>query len=160
DMGGKRSLAVWIDPRSSLRPETSYAVGVSARSRKGATVGMLDDEESRPEPAADSGKDTPPPPSTSVLGLTLAPLTDELRSRYGFDAKINGVIVTEIDPASQAATKNIRPGDVITEAQQDPVREIKDVEAAIEKVKKAGGKSVLLLVEDAKGDTRFVAVPL
>jgi serine protease Do len=125
-----------------------------------ATVGMLDDEESRPEPAADSGKDTPPPPSTSVLGLTLAPLTDELRSRYGFDAKINGVIVTEIDPASQAATKNIRPGDVITEAQQDPVREIKDVEAAIEKVKKAGGKSVLLLVEDAKGDTRFVAVPL
>ncbi|MGE3230622.1 MAG: PDZ domain-containing protein, partial [Hyphomicrobium sp.] len=87
------------------------------------------------------------------------PLTEDLRSRFGFDAKINGVIVSDIDPASQAASKNIRPGDVITEAQQEPVKEIKDIEAAVEKVKKAGGKSVLLLVEDAKGDTRFVAIP-
>ncbi|MCC7253254.1 Do family serine endopeptidase [Hyphomicrobium sp.] len=123
------------------------------------TVGMLDDEEGKPEPAAEGGSETTPAPSTSVLGLVLAPLTDEARSRYGFDAKINGVIVNDIDPSSQAATKNIRPGDVITEAQQEPVREIKDVEAAIEKVKKSGGKSVLLLVEDAKGDTRFVAIP-
>jgi serine protease Do len=123
------------------------------------SVGMLDDEESKAEPASEGGKEQPPQPSTSVLGLVLAPLSDEARSRYGFDAKLNGVLVTEIDPSSQAATKNIRPGDVITEAQQEPVREIKDVEAAVEKVKKSGGKSVLLLVEDAKGDTRFVAIP-
>ncbi|WP_334148171.1 Do family serine endopeptidase [Hyphomicrobium sp.] len=122
-------------------------------------VGMLDDEESKPEPAPEGGKEQSPHPSTTVLGLVLAPLTDEMRSRFGFDAKINGVLVTDIDPASQAASKNVRPGDVITEAQQEPVREIKDVEAAVEKVKKAGGKSVLLLVEDAKGDTRFVAIP-
>ena len=124
------------------------------------TVGMLDDEDSRPEPAADESKDSTPPPATSVLGLTLSPLSDEMRSRFGFDAKVNGMLVTEIDPSSAAASKNIRPGDVITEAQQEPVREMKDIEAAIEKVKKSGGKSVLLLVEDAKGDTRFVAVPL
>jgi serine protease Do len=122
-------------------------------------VGMLDDEESKPEPAPEGGKEQSPHTSTTVLGLVLAPLTDEMRSRFGFDAKINGVLVTDIDPASQAASKNVRPGDVITEAQQEPVREIKDVEAAVEKVKKAGGKSVLLLVEDAKGDTRFVAIP-
>ena len=122
-------------------------------------VGMLDDEEGKPEPAPEGGKEQSPHPSTTVLGLVLAPLTDEMRSRFGFDAKINGVLVTDIDPASQAASKNVRPGDVITEAQQEPVREIKDVEAAVEKVKKAGGKSVLLLVEDAKGDTRFVAIP-
>jgi serine protease Do len=122
-------------------------------------VGMLDDEESKPEPAPEGGKEQSPQSSTTVLGLVLAPLSDEVRSRYGFDAKINGVLVTDIDPASQAASKNVRPGDVITEAQQEPVREIKDIEAAVEKVKKAGGKSVLLLVEDAKGDTRFVAIP-
>jgi serine protease Do len=34
-----------------------------------------------------------------------------------------------------------------------------DIESAIEKVKKTAGKSVLLLVEDAKGDTRFVSIP-
>lgn len=120
---------------------------------------MLEDEESKAEPAP-AGKEEPAQPATTLLGLVLAPLTDELRNRYGFDAKVNGVIVNDIDPSSPAASKNIRPGDVITEAQQEPVKEIKDVEAAIEKVKKSGGKSVLLLVEDAKGDTRFVAIPL
>jgi serine protease Do len=123
------------------------------------TVGMLDDDESQPEPSADAKEETPPP-SATLLGLVLAPLTDEARARYGFDAKVTGVLVNDIDPSSQAAAKNIRPGDVITEAQQQPVKEVKDIEAAIEKVKKSGGKSVLLLVEDAKGDTRFVAIPL
>ena len=122
-------------------------------------VGMLEDEDIAAEPAGTEKKDEPAQPSTSVLGLTLMPLTDDVRSRFGFDSKINGVIVTEIDPASQAATKNIRPGDVITEAQQELVKAPEDIEKAIEKVKKAGGKSVLLLVEDAKGDTRFVAIP-
>jgi serine protease Do len=123
------------------------------------SVGMLDEEEDNPQPPSEPKKDEPEQPSTSILGLTLAPLTDELKSRLGFDAKINGVIVTDIDPASQAATKNIRTGDVITEAQQEAVRSPADIETAIEKVKKAGGKSVLLLVEDVKGDTRFVAIP-
>jgi serine protease Do len=124
------------------------------------TVGQMEDEEIAAEPAAGQKKDQPPPASTSLLGLTLMPLSDELRGRFGFDAKVKGVVVMDIDPGSAAANKNIRPGDVITEAQQEPVTEIGHVEAAIEKVRKAGGKSVLLLVEDAKGDTRFVAIPL
>jgi serine protease Do len=122
-------------------------------------VGMLNDEEDKPETGPDENKEQPPEPSTSVLGLTLTPLTDDVRNRFGFDAKIKGVIVTDIDPSSQAATKNIKPGDVIMEAQQEPVGTADDLQAAIDKVKKAGGKSVLLLVEDAKGDTRFVAIP-
>jgi serine protease Do len=69
------------------------------------------------------------------------------------------VLVTEIDPVSPAASKNIKVGDVIIEAQQEPVKAPSDIEAGIDKVKKTGGKTVLLLVEDAKGDTRFVAVP-
>lgn len=124
------------------------------------TVGLLEEEEIAAEPAPGEKKEQPPPSSTSLLGLTLVPLTDELRSRFGFDPKVKGVVVMDIDPQSAAASKNIRPGDVITEAQQEPVSEIANIEAAIEKVKKAGGKSVLLLVEDAKGDTRFVAIPL
>ena len=122
-------------------------------------VGMLDEEDDTPTPSTDEKKDEAPQPSSSVLGLSLMPLTDEMRTRFGFNEKVKGLIVGEIDPASAAASKNIRPGDVITEAQQEPVASVKDLETAIEKVKKAGGKSVLVLVEDAKGDTRFVAIP-
>jgi serine protease Do len=124
-------------------------------------VGTLPDEEGEGGGPVDLNKPAqePAPAASTVLGLSLVPLTSELKTRFGFDAKMDGVVVTEIDPSSQAASKNIRPGDIITEAQQTPVKEIKDIEAAIEKVKKSGGKSVLLLVEDAKGDTRFVAIP-
>jgi serine protease Do len=70
------------------------------------------------------------------------------------------VVVTEVDPASPAASKNIKPGDVIVEAAQEQVGTPEDVARSVEKVKKAGRKAVLLRVEDAKGDLRFVAVPL
>ncbi len=122
-------------------------------------VGLLEEDEDKPELSSSKDKEEPKPDSTAVLGLTLLPLTDEMRQRFSFDAKMKGVIVMDIDPGSAAASKNIKAGDVITEAQQEPVDSPDDIQAAVEKVKKSGGKSVLLLVEDAKGDTRFVAIP-
>jgi serine protease Do len=40
------------------------------------------------------------------------------------------------------------------------VATVEDVTKGIEKVRKAGRKAVLLRVEDAKGEMRFVAVPI
>ncbi|MGQ0673036.1 MAG: Do family serine endopeptidase [Hyphomicrobium sp.] len=121
-------------------------------------VGQLDEPEEKVE--LNGGKpDGEKPATSSVLGLTLVPLTDELRAKAGLDAKIKGLVVMEIDPDSPAAQKSIKPGDIIVEAQQEPVASAEDVMKSIDKVKQAGGKSVLLLVEDGKGDTRFVAVP-
>jgi serine protease Do len=88
------------------------------------------------------------------------PLSDELRQQFGFDAKMKGLLVVEIDPDSPAASKNIRVGDVIVEVQQEAVATVDDLNATVEKVKRTGAKSIILLVEDAKGDTRFIGVPL
>ena len=121
-------------------------------------VGLLEDEEDKPEPASEK-KEEQKPAEPSVLGLTLQPLNDEVRQRLGFDQKLKGLVVTDIDPNGPAASKNIRLGDVVTEASQTPVTSLQDLQAAIEKIKKEGGKTVLLLVEDNKGDARFVAVP-
>lgn len=96
----------------------------------------------------------------SLVGVKLAPLTDELRSKFGIDAKVKGVVVTEIDQASPAAQKGVRAGDAIVEVAQDQVSTLDDIVKAIDKVKKAGRKAVLLRLEDAKGELRFVAVPL
>ncbi len=96
-----------------------------------------------------------------MLGLSVTPLTDELRTQLGFDKKVKGLLVTGIDPESPAAEKKtVKPGDVIVEAQQTVLTSVADLNAAIEKVKKANGRQVLMLVEDSKGDTRFVALPL
>ena len=123
-------------------------------------VGKLDEPEEKIEMTSEKPKEGPEPATQTVLGLTLVPLTDEIRAKAGLDSKIKGVLVMDIDPASPAAEKSIKAGDVIVEAQQEAVGSIEDLNKSIEKVKQAGGKSILLLVEDGKGDTRFVAVPL
>ena len=126
------------------------------------TLGRLteEDDKDKPDPAAGEKKASPAPVEQSMIGLKLSPLTDELRARYSIDPKVKGVVVTEVDPQSPAGQKAIKPGDVIVEAAQDAVTSPDDVAKSIDKIKKAGRKAVLLRVEDAKGDLRFVAVPL
>jgi serine protease Do len=123
-------------------------------------VGRLEDDEDKVSLGAQKPADSEKPSPTSILGLSLTPITDEMRTKFGFDPKVKGLIVTEIDPQSPAASKNIKVGDVVVEAQQETIIAAEDLNRAIEKVKKTGGKQVLLLVEDSKGDTRFVALPL
>ncbi len=112
------------------------------------------------ETVADKAKKAEPTPEKALIGLKLAPLTDELRAKFSIDAKVNGVVITDIDPASPAASKNIKVGDVIVEAAQDQVAAVDDLIKSIEKVRKAGRKQVLLRIDGSKGDTRFVALPI
>lgn len=126
------------------------------------TVGRLIDDEDKPDaPVAASKPDTGKKPEVAALiGLKVAVLSDELRAKYGLDAKIKGVVVVEVDPQSAAAQKGIKMGDVIVEAAQDQVVVPEELGRSIEKVKKAGKRAILLRVEDAKGDVRLVAVPV
>jgi serine protease Do len=138
-------------------------------------VGRLAEEDDGPKAAKetprnkkgkdkDSNKEGSKQPSgrspSSLIGLVLAPLTDELRSRHGIDKNVKGVLVLEVDPASPSAEKGVKVGDVIVEVAQDAVGSIDDIAKSIDKVKKAGRKAVLLRLEDGKGDLRFVAVPV
>ena len=49
-----------------------------------------------------------------LYGLTLEPITDALRRRFRIPTDASGLVVTEIDPNSDAAGK-VRPGDVVEE---------------------------------------------
>ena len=132
-----------------------------SRTTMQVAVGKLEEEEGA-EPA-DKPADEPKkdgPAAAPVIGLKLAPLTDELRKKYGIESKVTGVVIEEVDPESPAALKGLKAGDVIVEAGQDQVTKPEDVAKSVEKVKKSDRKAVLLRVEDGKGDLRFVAVPL
>ena len=72
---------------------------------------------------------------------------------------IEGVIITEVKPNSPAAQKDVKPGDVIVEVTQEKVKQPQDVLARLNAVKKSGRRTILLLLSDAKGELRFVAVP-
>jgi len=67
--------------------------------------------------------------------------------------------VIEVDEASEAFEKGLRKGDVITEAGQQSITTIADLEDRVTEARDAGRKSLLLLVRRA-GDPRFVAIGL
>jgi len=104
-----------------------------------------------------SGAETAPE-EAEVLGLTLSGITPELAEEFQI-GETAGLVVTAVDPASDAAGKGIMPGDVITEAGQNPVATIDDLNAQIEAARDGGRTSLLLLIRRA-GDPRFVAVVL
>jgi serine protease Do len=119
------------------------------------TLGELTDEAI----AATSGT-TPPSAAggkVAALGVTLAALTDALRAEHGLDAEVKGVLVTEVDPKGSAAAKDVQPGDVIVEVDQEEVASPADVARHIEKAKVDGYRVVTLLLYRA-GDFQWVAV--
>ena len=122
-------------------------------------VGRLTEDDEKPDLPQQKAPDAPSS-EKKLMGLTLAPLDDQLRQRFGIEGKVKGVVVLEADPDSTAAQKGIKQGDVIVEAGQDPVASPEDIGRSIEKIKRSGRKAVLLRVEDGKGDLRFIAVPL
>jgi len=97
--------------------------------------------------------------SVSVLGLSLSNLSPELRERFGLAEDTAGVVVTNVDAKSQAAEKGVHAGDVIVEVAQEEVKTAGRIGELVEAAKKAGRKSVLLLV-DRQGDLRFVALKI
>ncbi len=118
---------------------------------------IIEDEADAEEDDAES--EALPSAGEELLGLSIAPLTDELREQYGIGKTIGGVIITEVKPDSLAAQKNVKAGDVIVEVTQEKVTQPQDVMDRLLAVKRSGRRSVLLLLSDAKGELRFVAVP-
>jgi serine protease Do len=70
------------------------------------------------------------------------------------------VVVTSVDANSPAGEKRIVPGDTIVEINQEPVSKPSDIADRSKALKDQGRKSALLLVANAAGDVRFVALTL
>ena len=94
-----------------------------------------------------------------AMGLGLAAATPEVRRAYSIEGNVSGVVVTKVDPNSDAADKNIEPGDVIVQVSGQAVHTPKDVEARVAQAKSQGRKSVLVLVTRQSGQ-QFVALKI
>ena len=134
--------------------------------RKGAELtkkvklGRLEDGEKQASLATKSDAGKIESPVKKALGLELSPFGDDQRRRYSIKKELKGVVVTQVDPASSAAEKRMQAGDVIMEVNQETVASPADIARRVEQAKNAGKKNVLLLVANAQGDTRFVAVAI
>jgi len=124
-------------------------------------LGRLEDGEK--QAALTPNKDAAPQEKTVVqktLGLNLANMSDDLRKRYKIKDTIKGVVITGVEAQSPAADKRLNAGDVVVEVSQEAVGDTDALQKRVDQLKKDGRKSALLLVANADGELRFVALSL
>jgi serine protease Do len=122
------------------------------------TLGRLEDGDKAVQASAKAQPEPEKPVTQKALGLDLATLSKDLRTRYKVKDSVKGVIITSVDGNSDAAEKRLSPGEVIVEVAQEAVSNAADVKKRVDQLKKDGKKSVLLLVSNADGELRFVAL--
>jgi len=92
----------------------------------------------------------------SELGISLSPLTEELARVYGLKQGEEGVVVEDVAAGSPASEAGLKPGDLITEVNQEPVP---DMQSFFEAFKTGGdilltvirgNEALFLLVSDAE----------
>lgn len=129
-----------------------------AEETKKVTLGRLDDGDKAVPASVKSQPDPEKPVTQKALGLDLASLSKDLRTRYKIKDSVKGVLITSVDGTSDAAEKRLSPGEVIVEVAQEAVANAADVKKRVDQLKKDGKKSILLLVSNADGELRFVAL--
>ncbi len=149
---------VTLDIIRNLKPMTLVAT-LAERPPEDQIAGadQGDDNDGAPDNGAQSA------PSSSVrnsLGLSLQTLTPQLDQQLGLAPGTKGVVVTGVDDTSDAADKGLQPRDVITAIAQRPVTNVAEAAAAIDAAKKAGFKTVLLLVQRGNRPATYLGVDL
>lgn len=90
------------------------------------------------------------------LGFTVQDLTEELADQLGYEGQ-EGVIITEVQPGSEADRVGLRRGTLIRQVNRRDVRNTEDFMQALRDSDPS--KQVLLLAQDRRG-TRFVVLEL
>ena len=90
----------------------------------------------------------------TALGVSVTPLTPDLADRVRAPRDAHGLLVEDVDPDGRAADAGLQPGDIIQEANRQPVKTVDDLRAA---ARRATDKPLLLLV-NRQGNDIFVTV--
>ena len=138
-IGEEVDVLVWLDGK-----ELTLSVKLGDLSTANTEVASVNSD--TPESTAES--------DLKKMGLALAPLSDEKKETAGVE---NGVEVTDVTVSSPFGKKDIQPGDVIVEVDQQKVSSPEQVAELIEKAKDENFKVATLLI-NRDGDSRWVAV--
>ncbi|MBV2143898.1 Do family serine endopeptidase [Falsochrobactrum sp. TDYN1] len=104
------------------------------------------------------GKEQPDQAGTTVLGMRLATIDDDVRGEFGIAEDVEGVAVLYVSPSSAAGEKRIEIGDVIVDIDQVMVKTPDDVNKRIDALRREGRKNALLMLASRSGELRFVTI--
>ena len=146
--------------RSGRRQTVTVQVGERPTDEELARLNGIDTDPEINEQPADQQSEGQRSARAS-LGITVQALTPELaRSLRITDASVRGVVVTSVDPSSDAAAKGIQQGDLILSVNQRPTATPEQAAAAVDAARGAGRNSVLLYVRRGTAPPLYVGVDL
>jgi serine protease Do len=93
------------------------------------------------------------------LGLTLVPLTPELRRKWGIAANQTGLLIQSVAPFSIAEAHELRPGEVIASVMDTPITSVEQALKVVGGMMAQKEPYIALLVANDNG-TRWVPLPI
>ncbi len=133
-----------------------------------ATDAATEDQAPPPDEGegAEEGQELPDAPKeeqkeqagTSVMGMKLAEINDDVRGEFGIAEDVEGVAVLYVAPGSAASEKRVETGDVIVDIGQVTVKTPADVKKRIDALRREGRKNALLMLASRSGELRFVTI--
>lgn len=116
------------------------------------------DNDAKTEPIVDRDSDNDKEETSAAtasfekIGLSVKNLTSKDKKDYNIES---GVVITDVKAFSRAEDYNLQKGLLIVEADKKKVKSVSDLKSVLEAKK---GNAVLLKIQDAKGNSRFVGI--
>jgi len=98
--------------------------------------------------------------SEQSLGISAIALTPQIARQLGASDATRGVVVTTVDPSSDAGQKGLARGDIILSANYRDVASVAELEAAVKAAKSSGRDAVLLRVQRRGQPAAYVPIRL
>ena len=98
--------------------------------------------------------------SEKALGLSVLPLTPQIARQLGATEDTQGLVVSVVDPSSDAGSKGLQRGDIILSANYRAVTTVAGLEEAIRAAQSGSRVAVLLRVQRRGQPATYVPVRL
>jgi serine protease Do len=142
---------------ASLPPGRTITLGLWRDGKQRSVKVTLGERGDQLQAQGDDGAPGAPGDAKAILGMTVRAVAPQEAEALGVEPG-KGLLVTEVDNGSPAQDSEIRPGDVILQANQKTVNSVSDLNAVYEK--DANDKGVLLLLIQRQGNTIFRTITL
>lgn len=116
-------------------------------------IGGFDPDADEGAPSGDEGAQGP-----ASLGVSVTALTPQIARTIGVDPATKGVVIVGVDPASDAAQKQLTRGLVITSVNRQPIETPADFARLVNAAKASGAQSVVLYIMARGGVGTFRSV--